>query len=306
LLVVLVLIAAACGGGRDDDSAGDGDGETAGTGDDGEEQLIDTSACETDPASVAVEGDTIRIGTSLPQSGLYAGFSNILLGEQAYIEYVNEELGGVEVAGTQYQIELVDTDDEYLPAETVSNVNQLITDDDVFALFNVVGTRNNLAIREIVNEECVPNLFAATGSPAWGNPEFPWTLGTGLVPYPLEMKALVDYLGENDPDATIAILRASDDFGRSYSETLTSLVEGTDLRVVQERRTTPNSSTRARRSRASPPRTRTCSSSAPRCSPARTRSAPCGTAAGSHRSSTCRAPARARRSSRARARRPKA
>jgi branched-chain amino acid transport system substrate-binding protein len=98
----------------------------------------------------------------------------------------------------------------------------------------VVGTRNNLAIREIVNEECVPNLFAATGSPAWGNPEFPWTLGTGLVPYPLEMKALVDYLGENDPDATIAILRASDDFGRSYSETLTSLVEGTDLRVVQE------------------------------------------------------------------------
>jgi branched-chain amino acid transport system substrate-binding protein len=236
LLAALVLLVAACGGGRDDDDSGsgDGDGQTTGTGGDGDEQLIDTSSCNTDPSSVTVDGDTIRIGTSLPQSGLYAAFSNILLGEQAYIEYVNKDLGGVEVAGTKYQIELVDKDDEYLPAETVNNVNQLLTDDNVFALFNVVGTRNNLAIREIVNEECVPGLFAATGSPAWGDPAFPWMLGTGLVPYSTEMKALVDYLQADDPEATIAILRASDDFGRAYSETLGNLIEGTDLRIVDE------------------------------------------------------------------------
>ena len=33
------------------------------------------------------------------------------------------------------------------------------------------------------------------------------------MPYPLEMQALVDYLGENMPAASIAILRADDDFG---------------------------------------------------------------------------------------------
>jgi branched-chain amino acid transport system substrate-binding protein len=80
----------------------------------------------------------------------------------------------------------------------------------------------------------VPNLFAATGSPAWGNPAYPWLEGTFLPPYPLEMQALVDYLGENMPAATIAILRADDDFGASYSETLRSLVEGTELSIAAE------------------------------------------------------------------------
>lgn len=243
LVVVLALVVAACGGGRDDDEGATptspeetSGGTTGGTGTTAAETgfTIDTEECEQDPASVVPEGNTIRLGTSLPQSGLYSAFAEIKRGELAYLQYVNEELGGVDIAGTKYQIELLDEDDEYQPEQTVNNVQQFINDDNVFALFNVVGTRNNLAIRELVSEQCVPNLFAATGSPAWGNPEYPWMLGTALVPYPLEMKALVDYLQENQPNATIAILRASDDFGRAYSDTLNQLVEGTDLRVVKE------------------------------------------------------------------------
>ena len=44
----------------------------------------------------------------------------------------------------------------------------------------MVGTKNNLAIRDFVNQQCVPNLFAATGSPAWGNHDFPWLIGSEL------------------------------------------------------------------------------------------------------------------------------
>ncbi|MGQ0825958.1 MAG: ABC transporter substrate-binding protein [Actinomycetota bacterium] len=244
LAAVCALVLAACGDGRDDgeaDRGGDDETEET-TGDDtdttdGDEPAafeIDTADCATDPTSVTVEGDTIKLGTSLPQSGIYAAFAEILRGEQAYIQYLNEELGGVDIGGTRYQIELVSKDDGYASDQTVSNVDSLIADDDVFALFNVVGTKNNLAIRDIVNEECIPSLFAATGSPAWGNHDYPWIIGTLLVPYPLEMKAFVDYLGENMPEATIALLRADDDFGRSYSETLAGLVEGTDITVVAE------------------------------------------------------------------------
>jgi branched-chain amino acid transport system substrate-binding protein len=241
LAVAGAILFAACGDGRDDDeatsdtTAPSGTPTSAGDGDGGEGATfeIDTADCATDPESVTIEGDTIKLGTSLPQSGIYATFAEILRGEQAYIQYLNDELGGVEIAGKKYKIQLEAKDDGYNSDQTVSNVDALISE-DVFALFNVVGTKNNLAIRDAVNEECIPNLFAATGSPAWGNPDYPWMLGTFLVPYPLEAQALVTYLEANDPDATLAVLRADDDFGRAYSDTLKSLIEGTDITIKQE------------------------------------------------------------------------
>lgn len=238
LLASLALLAAACGGGRDDDEGAGGGGNGGGEGNgesNGEEvALIDTSNCPDGFETVGIEGDTIKLGTSLPQSGLTAAFAQILRGERAYFEYVNQELGGVEVAGQKYKIQLVDKNDEYDPARTAQNVTELVETDNVFALFNVVGTSGNLAIRDYLNEQCVPDLFAATGAPQWGNRDFPWLVGAMLVPYSLEAKAFVDYLQENKPDATVAILRASDDFGRAYSDTFKSLIEGTDITVVAE------------------------------------------------------------------------
>ncbi len=240
--VVLAMVLAACGDGRDDDDdaaddgtdqpADDGTDETTADGEDGDgaADLIDASAC---PAGPEISGDTIRFGTSLPQSGVYAAFAEILRGSQAYLQYVNEELGGVDIGGTQYQIELVAEDDAYQADQTVSNVTSLVNDEQVFGLFNVVGTKNNLAIRDFVNDGCVPSLFAATGAPQWGNHDYPWVIGTMLVPYPLEMLALVDHLETAMPGASIAVLRANDDFGASYLETLESLIEGTDLSIAQ-------------------------------------------------------------------------
>jgi branched-chain amino acid transport system substrate-binding protein len=232
VLVVLALALAACGSGRDD-ADDDGGGGGSGTTVPGGAAAIDTADCQTDPANVTIEGDTIKLGTSIPQSGLYASFKEILNGETAYIDYLNEVKGGVDIAGKKYKIELVSKDDAYEASKTVTNVNELISKDNVFGFFDVVGTKNNAAIRGNINDRCIPNLFAATGSPLWGNRDYPWTIGTFLVPYPLEMQALVDYLKENKPQATIAVLYANDDFGRSYLETLQKLVEGTELKVVK-------------------------------------------------------------------------
>jgi len=240
LAAVLALVLAACGSGRgDDDDTASGSSTTTGEGGAGSFD-IDTANCLTDPSSVAITGDTIKFGTSLPQSGTYAAFSSILKGEQAYFAYLNTEKGGVEIAGKKYKIELDAKDDAYAAESTFSNVQSLVDDDKVFGLFNVVGTKNNLAIRDYVNENCIPNLLAATGSPAWGNHAYPWLLGTFLVPYPLETQAFVQYLEDNKPDATIAILRADDDFGAAYSDTLKQLIKGTDLTIAGEQTYDPD------------------------------------------------------------------
>jgi branched-chain amino acid transport system substrate-binding protein len=230
LVIVFALVAAACSGNRS--TAKPGTTEPSGSTGPAATTVVDTSACPTGGETTGVTGDTITIGTSVAQSGTYAPFSAILDGEQAYINYTNDK-GGVTVAGKKYKIKLVAKDDAYVASRTVTNVQSLLSDDHVFALLNVVGTKNNLAIRDLVNRECVPDLFAASGATQWGNHEYPWLIGSELVPYPLEVKRFVEYLKETKPDATIAVLKADDDFGDSYADTLTEMVKGTQLKIVK-------------------------------------------------------------------------
>ena len=238
IVVVLAMVAAACGGNRSDKAAstttasGGAPGTTTAGGGTTTPTLIDASKCPAASATAGVSGNTITLGTSLPESGLYSAFTAILDGEQAYISYTNAN-GGVTVAGKKYQLKLNDMDDAYVASKTVTNVNSMLTGGNTFALFNVVGTKNNLAIRSLVNQQCVPDLFAASGATQWGNHDFPFLIGSELVPYPLEVKTFVDYLKQTKPNATIAVLAANDDFGQSYVDTLNQLVKGTTLKVVK-------------------------------------------------------------------------
>jgi len=233
LVAAVSLVGAACGGNRSTakpppTSGTNGSGGPGGSG----ASLIDTSACPAGSDTTGVNGNTLTVGTSLALSGTYAPFAAILYGEQAYIDYTNAN-GGVTVAGKKYKINLVAKDDAYVASQTLQNVQSLMNDNHVFGLLNVVGTKNNLAIRNLVNTDCVPDLYAASGATQWGNHQFPWLIGSELVPYPLEVRRFVDYLEQTKPNATIAVLRANDDFGASYADTLTQMVKGTNLKIVQ-------------------------------------------------------------------------
>lgn len=227
VLLALALLGAACT--RDDDDDGEteaGDGET-------EAAAIPTEDCPTDPTE-EIEGDTIKLVSSFPQSGLTAAFSEIARGWRAYFQMVNDE-GGVQIGERTFTIEWDDRDDEYNAARTASNIQELVgpEGDQAFATFSVVGTANNLAIRDTLHDLCVPNLFAATGSPAWGNPDYPWMIGSTLSPYTLEGYMFAQLLEEEDPDATVAMLVQDDDFGRAYEEGFRQAIEGTDIEVVE-------------------------------------------------------------------------
>ena len=197
------------------------------------ESSIDTADCVSDPTA-EIEGDTISLVSSFPQSGLVAAYGEVARGWKAYLDKVNEE-GGVEIAGNTYQIEYDDQDDQYNAAETSANIDELVgpEGDGAFAVFSVVGTANNLAIRDTLSELCVPNLFAATGSPAWGNPDYPWLIGSTLAPYSLEGYLFAQVLEEENPTAKVAMLVQDDDFGAAYEESFRQAIEGTDIEVVQ-------------------------------------------------------------------------
>ena len=139
-------------------------------------------------------------------------------------------------------------------------------------MFSVVGTANNLAIRDTLGELCVPNIFAATGSPAWGNPDYPWTIGSTLSPYTLEAEIFAELLEVEQPGAKVAMLVQDDDFGAAYEEGFEPAIEGTERgsRSSRSRSTPPAPARSARRSPASPPAGPTRSSTAARCWPAPT------------------------------------
>lgn len=231
VLLVPMLFAAACSQRDDDDEGTSGNGDN--NGDSGGDSSIDTSNCTSDPTA-EIEGDTITLVSSYPQSGLTAAFAEIARGWQSYFSMINDE-GGVKIGDKTYQLAWEDKDDQYDAAKTVSNVQEMLgtSNDGGLGTFSVVGTSNNLAIRDQLAAACVPNFLAATGSPAWGNPDYPWLIGGTIPPYSLESYVFTELLKEEKPDAKVAMLVQDDDFGAGYEDSFRKAIEGTDIELVK-------------------------------------------------------------------------
>jgi branched-chain amino acid transport system substrate-binding protein len=229
--MAVAVLAAGCGGGRDDSSSGGGGGgggaatTVAGT----SGFTISTEDCTSYEATKGITDDTIKLGSSFPKSGLYSAFAEISKGYEAYFKYINGQ-GGV----NGKKIEIITKDDQYDSGKTKAATQELTQSDGVFAMFNVVGTASNLAIRDDLGEECIPNLFAATGSQLMGNPgKFPWLIGS-IPTYATEAAIFADYLKANKPEAKVAILAQNDDLGVGYTTAFKKAIEGTGITVVKE------------------------------------------------------------------------
>jgi branched-chain amino acid transport system substrate-binding protein len=226
------MVLAACGGddetsGSDTTSADDGGGATDGG--DGA-FAVDTADCPED-ATEPIEG-TIKIGTTLPLSGgaAAAAFAPVKDGLENYIEYANEnEL----VPG--YTLELTVEDDQYNPNLTTPAVEKLIDSTGVHLFSGMIGTPNNQAVRDLLNEECYPQLFANTGSPIWGDVEnYPWTIG-GLPPYNTETAIYVENIKQDFPDgATAAVFHVNSEFGDAYQEAFAELAPDAGVEILDE------------------------------------------------------------------------
>ena len=192
---------------------------------------VDTSLCvDPDAASAPIEGD-LFIGSAMPLSGgaAAAAFAPVKDGFEAYIKYANEQdlLSGVTIS---VQIE----DDQYNAELTPGAVDTLIAADaDIFA--GIIGSPNNAAVRQTLNDNCIPQLAALTGSPAWGDvANFPWTTGQ-LAPYDLESKVYASQIATDHPDgATVALFHVNNEFGQVYMDAFTDLASEFSLDIVAE------------------------------------------------------------------------
>jgi branched-chain amino acid transport system substrate-binding protein len=192
---------------------------------------VDTEDCP-DPERVnaPIEG-TIRIGSAMPLSGgvAAAAFEPAARGLEAYITYANANdlLPG-------YELELTIGDDQYDAALTPGVVNGLI-DDGVHLFAGIIGTANNLAVRDTINEECIPHLNLLTGDPAWGDEvaDYPWTTGL-LTSYRLESRGYVESIGSTFPDSTVGLFYVNNEFGNVYMDAFREAADEAGLEIVSE------------------------------------------------------------------------
>ena len=71
--------------------------------------------------------------------------------------------------------------DAYDPTTTASVVRQLVLQDNVYAIFNGLGTPTHLAVVSFLNSEKVPDVFVASGCTCWNQPTlYPETFGYQL------------------------------------------------------------------------------------------------------------------------------
>ena len=192
---------------------------------------VDTDDCDDPDAATALIEGTVNLGSVMPLTGGVApAFAPVKEGFEAYIAYARAQ--GV-FEGFD-DINLTIADDQYDAARTPDVVEASIAS-GVHLMAGIIGTPNNDAVREMLNEECIPQLNALTGSPMWGEvDDFPWTTGL-LVPYSVEAKVYASQIAALHPQgASVGLFYVDNDFGRAYAEALDEIADDFDLDVVDE------------------------------------------------------------------------
>jgi len=152
---------------------------------------------------------TITIGSHQPLTGPAApGYSEIAPASAAYFAYVNAH-GGVYGRDIDYKY----LDDAYNPTQTATVVRQLVLQDNVYAIFDGLGTPTHLAVESFLNAQKVPDVFVASGCDCWDQPTTdPETFGWQLD-YIREGKILGQYVAKHFAGKKIGYFYQDDEFG---------------------------------------------------------------------------------------------
>jgi branched-chain amino acid transport system substrate-binding protein len=153
----------------------------------------------------------IKLGHTNPYSGPLSAYGVIGKGITAYWQMVNDK-GGI----NGRKVNFITYDDGFQPPKTVEMVRKLVEDDQVFAIYQLLGTPTNTVVQKYLNQKKVPQLFVATGASKWGMPkEFPWTMGW-QPDYATEAAIYAKHIMATLPEAKVAMLYQNDDSGKDY------------------------------------------------------------------------------------------
>lgn len=189
-IAVIAMVAAACGSGN-------------GPGSPPAKSATNTASA---PGITATQ---ILIGSHQPLTGVAApGYDEIAPASNAYFQYVNAH-GGIYGRKIVYKY----LNDQYDPTITASTVHQLVLQNNVYAIFDGLGTPTHLAVVKYLNSSKVPDVFVASGCECWNDPAtYPDTFGW-QIDYVREGKILGNYIKQHFAGKKIGYFYQDDEFG---------------------------------------------------------------------------------------------
>jgi branched-chain amino acid transport system substrate-binding protein len=170
-------------------------------------------------ADPGVTSTSILIGGTVPLSGEAASGGLTAKGAAGYFAYINAH-GGVFKRKITYKY----VDDAYDPSKTIQATRELVQQDHVFAIFNPLGTAQNIATRPYLNSVGVPQVFVASGWGGWARDAKQYPSTIGLIPtYTGEGIIYGRYIKSKIKGAKIGVIYQDDEYGR---ELLSGLKKG--------------------------------------------------------------------------------
>ncbi len=149
----------------------------------------------------------LRIGQPSGFTGsVAAGVKENTEGAKLYLDAVNAR-GGV----NGQKIELISVDDKFDPKLTVEAARELVTRQNVLALFLNRGTPHAQALLPLLSELKVPLVGPSTGAMALHDPVHPWLFNVRAT-YQREAAKAIEHLASIGI-ARIAVLETDDSFG---------------------------------------------------------------------------------------------
>jgi branched-chain amino acid transport system substrate-binding protein len=162
-------------------------------------------------AEPGISDTEILLGAEVILSGdLGAVFATVPKATAAYFKYVNETQGGV--CGRKIVYKYEDNFDD--PSRAVEVARKLVEQDKVFAMVGSLGDAPHPASWEYLNEKGVPDILVSAGGHRFGaDPQgHPWTVQ--MIPsYTIEGTFFGQYISENLPGKTVAVLSENDNVG---------------------------------------------------------------------------------------------
>jgi branched-chain amino acid transport system substrate-binding protein len=158
-----------------------------------------------------VGSSTIVFGTHQPLTGPAApGYSQISAASQAFFNYVNAH-GGV----YGRDLRLLIMNDAYNPTETAGAVEHMVLYNNVFGIFEGLGTPTHLQVKPFLNAYQVPDVFVGSPCPCWGNGKAdPFTYGW-QPSSTIEGKILGWYIHRHLAGQRVGVLYQADAAGRA-------------------------------------------------------------------------------------------
>ena len=221
VLALFALMAAAC-------TAGNGSDDPAGpTPTTSQQAAGPPGETATTSDSQGVSADSVLFGQSAAFSGPASELGkNMRLGIEAAFAEANRN-GGVHGR----RLDLISLDDAYEPEAAVTNTQQLIGGDRVFALIGEVGTPTSRSATPVAAAEQVPFIAPFTGAAFLRDPE--WRNIVNLrSSYNQETEEIVARLTTDRGVERIAVLFQDDSFGRAGYRGVLQALDRRDMEPV--------------------------------------------------------------------------